>query len=278
MKDYLNDILGKIKEELEPLVQEGLCIAFSGGVDSSLLLKIACDLGKKHHKQVMAVTFHTHLHPMNDLSIAQTVAEETGAKHKVIQVNELKQVDILNNPVDRCYICKKYLFQTLVDFCTEEKIPHIVEGTNFDDLSVYRPGLKALKELKIKSPLAKCQVSKARVRELAQSLGLSVSNRPSAPCLATRLPYNSPLNMEVLRRIEEGEEFIKNLGFPVVRLRLHGEIVRLEVPFDVMPKMLTHSTEITNYLKNLGFHYVTLDLEGFRSGSMDIYLEGEGNS
>ncbi|WP_409969490.1 ATP-dependent sacrificial sulfur transferase LarE [Bengtsoniella intestinalis] len=261
-----------LRRTLHTMVAEGACIAFSGGVDSSILLQISCQEGKKLGKPVYAVTFETKLHPCADLAIAQSVAQETGAIHHVIAVNELDNPAMLQNPIDRCYQCKKYLFATLVDFAKQHHLPHIIDGTNADDLTVYRPGIKALRELGIVSPLAELGISKAQVRDLASAMGLSVSNRPSAPCLATRLPYNTPIDFDTLHQIDLGETYLKDMGFAVCRIRLHGDIARIEIPKADFPQFLAKQEPIVLHLKHLGFPYVTLDLEGFRSGSMDIHL------
>lgn len=256
---------------ISPLISDGLCVAFSGGVDSSLLLKIACDIAKKQSLQVYAVTFETKLHPHGDLDIAKKVANELGAVHHIIQVDELSNIDIQNNPIDRCYRCKKYLFQTLVEFANQNNIKNIIDGTNYDDIHEYRPGIKALNELNIISPLVKLQITKARVREMATSLGISVAKRPSAPCLATRLPYNTDIDYAVLEKIEQGETFLKTLGFHTNRIRLHGDIVRIEI-LEQFEEFIAQKDIITTYLQNLGFIYITLDIQGFRSGSMDINI------
>lgn len=262
----------RLRLKLNTLVNEGVCIAFSGGVDSSILLQIACEEGKKLDKPVYAVTFETKLHPCADLAVAQQVAQETGALHHVIAVNELDNPAILQNPIDRCYHCKRHLFSTLVDFAKAHNLPHIIDGTNADDLTVYRPGIGALKELGIVSPLAELGITKAQVRDLASALHLSVSNRPSAPCLATRLPYGTPIDFAILHRIDLGETYLKTMGFAINRLRLHGDIARIEIPVANFPDFLAKQAHIVLKLKELGFPYVTLDLEGFRSGSMDIHI------
>lgn len=265
----------QLHQKIGKLVENGLCVAFSGGVDSSLILKVACIEAKKQGKEVFAVTFETKLHPCTDIEIAEKVAKDIGAKHYVIQINELENREILKNPVDRCYICKKYLFEKLVIFAKEKGLENIIEGTNFEDLSEYRPGIKALKEIGIISPLADLKISKSRVRQYAEELGISVSNRPSAPCLATRLPYGTTIDLELLGKIDLGENYLKTLGFDVNRIRIHGDIARIEIKKSDFAKFLEKNDEIVNKLKTLGFVYITLDVEGFRSGSMDIYVKEE---
>lgn len=263
----------QLENEIAGLVEGGVCIAFSGGVDSSLILKLACEAGKKLNKQIYAVTFKTKLHPVSDVTISKKVANEMGAIHEIIQINEFENKAILKNPIDRCYQCKKSLFLNLLEFAQNHNLKYVLDGTNADDLNTYRPGVKALKELDVISPLAKLGITKSEVREYARNLNISVASRPSAPCMATRLPYNTEISFELLENIEKGEEFIKGLGIEVVRLRVHGDIVRIEVNKEDLAKLIAHGDAVISYLKSLGFVYITLDLEGFRSGSMDIYVK-----
>lgn len=258
-----------MKEHLD----EGVCVAFSGGVDSSLLLKIACEAGKDSGKQVLAVTFETRLHPHGEMEEAAEMASSFGAIHKIIQINEFADPEIMNNPTDRCYRCKKLLFRSLIEYAKEEGYRYIIDGSNFDDLKAYRPGMKALKELGIHSPLLEAEVTKETVRSLAAALGVNSSVKPSAPCLATRLPYGARLDFEVLERIDQGENFIKSLGFYNVRLRLHKDILRIEIDKKDFMKFMEQREAVILKLKESGFLYITLDLEGFRSGSMDINLK-----
>ena len=200
---------------------------------------------------------------------AQETAKEMGENNAELILNELEQADIRFNPVNRCYLCKKALFQRLKEFADSKGISLILEGTNEDDLHVYRPGLQAVRELGIISPLADAGFTKKEVRQLAAELGVSVADRPSTPCLATRLPYGAEIKAEVLEQIEKGEEFLKKEGFFQVRLRLHGEIARIEIPQKDFSEFLDKRERIAEQLKKLGFSYITLDIQGFRSGSMD---------
>ncbi len=254
-------------------VLEGIVVAFSGGVDSSLLLKTACDIGLQANRPVLAVTFETKLHPHGDLLEARKTALEFGAVHKTILIDEFTDPEIMNNPIDRCYRCKKLLFHTLIDYAKKEGYSYLVDGTNYDDLQAYRPGMKALSELGIHSPLLELKITKEQIRSLAAELFIPSSNRPSAPCLATRLPYDTPFNFELLSRLDMGEQYLKNLGFYNVRLRLHQDIIRIEIDSKEFGCLLKYKDQIINKLKELGFLYITLDLEGFRSGSMDIKLK-----
>lgn len=261
----------QLKNEFLTNIDKGICVAFSGGVDSSLLLKIASDVAKDQNKNIYAVTFDTKLHPMSDVVVSKELAKNMGVIHEVIKVDEFQNKEILNNPIDRCYQCKKYLFTKLLQFAKNNQLNYIIDGTNADDLKEYRPGLKALSELGIISPLAKFNITKKEVRKIATELNLSVASRPSSPCLATRLPYNTKITSELLQNIEKAELYIKSIGFNVVRVRIHDNIARIEILQEEFLKFLENKNNIIEHLKKLGFIYVTLDIEGFRSGSMDIH-------
>lgn len=265
-------IYEKLTLYLEQHIREGIGIAFSGGVDSSLLLKLACDVGKRTNQPILAVTFETKLHPHGDLEEAQAIATGLGAVHRTILVDEFSDPEIMHNPIDRCYRCKNLLFQTLIQHADQEGYHYLIDGTNYDDRNAYRPGMKALKELGIHSPLLELEVTKMQIRSLAADLGISSSDKPSAPCLATRLPYGTKLDFDILERIDRGEQYIRTLGFYNVRLRLHQDILRIEIDQKDFSRLLEKQDTILSRLKELGFQYITLDLEGFRSGSMDINI------
>ena len=274
MNDY-EEKKEQLRRILEQDTRENVIVAFSGGVDSSLLLKLACEAAKSRGTTVYAVTMQTKLHPVGELRAAEALAREIGAEHIAIAVDELQDAGIMQNPVDRCYRCKKCLFRRIKEKAEELKITTIIEGTNEDDLHVYRPGIRALKELGITSPLAQAGMTKEEVRRLAAEYGMSVAAKPAAPCLATRFPYGTALTYEKLDSVGRGEEFLKALGLRNVRLRVHDVIARIEVDQAEFPVVLEQKERITEHLKALGYSYVTLDLEGFRSGSMDIGLTAE---
>ena len=265
----------KLFQILDKLTKENTAVAFSGGVDSSLLLKLACLRAKKQGTYVYAIAAHTELHPSGDLEIAKRVAEESGAAFTVLKLQELKEADIVNNPVDRCYRCKKLLFKEIKRKAEELGAKILIEGTNLDDTKVYRPGLKAIEELGIKSPLKDAGFTKEQVRKLAAAYDISVADRPSTPCLATRFPYGAVLSPEKMKKVEQGEAFLRELGLYNVRLRVHGETARIEVDEKDMPKLLERRMEVVEFLKGLGYWYITLDMEGFRSGSMDIGIDNK---
>lgn len=263
----------KLQEQMLVYAQGDMLVAFSGGVDSSLILKLAVQAAAKSGHKVYGIMMHTMLHPMGEVEDARVTAEQIGAEFRVLEIDELKGADILDNPVDRCYRCKKYLFRNLIEEGEKLGVSVMMEGTNEDDLHVYRPGLRAIRELGIHSPLAEAGMTKAEVRRLAGELGVSVSNKPSMPCLATRFPYGTRISYEAMRKVDEGETFIRSLGFYNVRLRIHNDVARIEVDVNEMPHLLEHCEQIVAKLKNLGYDYITVDLEGFRSGSMDLHVK-----
>ena len=275
MKEPKTEQLEAIMDEL---TDQDMALAFSGGVDSSLLLKMAADRAAKKGTKVWAVTFNSRLHPSCDLENARKVAGELGGIHVILEIDELEMEEIRSNPVNRCYLCKRNLFRTLMAFAKEKGVEVLAEGTNEDDLHVYRPGIQAVRELGIRSPLAEAGLTKEEVRRLAAACGISAASRPSTPCMATRLPYGARLDYEILKKIEAGEEILRRMIGGNVRLRLHGQVVRIETDPERFSLALEKRAEVVRQLKELGFVYITLDLEGFRSGSMDVGLESRGES
>lgn len=273
-----------LHELMDRYTKRNAAVAFSGGADSSLLLKLAVLHAGENGTRVYAVNVSTELHPSVDAEIAERIAEETGADYISLSVSELDHAGMKSNPIDRCYRCKKYLFGKILETATQLQAEVIMEGTNTDDLLAYRPGIRAVEELRIKSPLREAGFTKEEVRRLAAEYGISAAERPAAPCLATRFPYGEELTVEKMKRVEQGEAWLKELGLYNVRLRVHSsktagkdgavcqEIVRIEVDDCYFHKILERKKEIAAYLKQLGYAYITLDLEGFRSGSMDLEI------
>lgn len=268
MEEY-REKCGILHGLLDGYTRNPAAVAFSGGADSSLLLKLAVDHGKKNGSRILAVTAVTELHPSGDIQVARQVAGEAGAVLKILEIRELDQGDIRWNPVDRCYQCKKYLFGKIIETAKSAGAATVLEGTNADDLLQYRPGLRAVEELGVKSPLKEAGFTKEEVRRLAREHGVSVSDRPSAPCLATRFPYGDELTLEKLEQVEKGEAYLRSLGLLNLRLRVHGDMARIEADGNQMGILVDRREEICRYLKGLGYGYIALDLEGFRSGSMD---------
>ena len=258
--------LEALKKELAPSAgNQKLCIAFSGGVDSALLVKLACDAGI----EVYAVTFDSVLQPIGNGAQAAAQARSYGARHEILWTDLLVDPKIRENSRERCYYCKYALFSALWDYAKKQGIHRVADGTNRDDFKEYRPGLRALKELSVESPLAKLGISKAMVREMAAGIGLDAAKRPSSPCLATRFPYGISLTEEALQRCGNGEKVLHEMGFPVVRLRVHGDLARIEVPKTDFLKAVRAAEEINGALQQFGYQYITLDLEGYRSGCFD---------
>lgn len=243
-----------------------VAVAYSGGVDSSLLLKVAYDeLGDG----VMALIAVSPLLPRSELKNAVEVAEEIGASLMQVPVGNLDDEHLVMNPKDRCYWCKLQDLGELGSKAKKLGFGTLVDGTNADDRRAPRPGLRSLEETGTRSPLAEAGLSKAEVRELARSLGLSNWNKPSNPCLASRIPYGERITAEKLDRIERAEDALRSLGFRQVRVRLHGDLARIELEQADIPSAVAIMNKVTATVKKAGFRYVTLDMEGYRSGSMD---------
>lgn len=254
-----------------PHVDEGICMAFSGGVDSSALLAAACRAARAADsgKPILAVTFATRLHPQGDTAEAEALARSLGALHRIIEIDEFSDSRIVANPKNRCYLCKSLLFRSLLQTGQEAGYTFFCEGSNVDDTKVYRPGLRAIREAGVHSPLIDCGLTKADIRKLAAEAGLSTAGKPSTPCMATRLPYDTPFDYELLDRLHQGEAWLRDLGFYNVRLRFHDPVLRIEIDKKDFNRFMEQHEGIVKAMKDLGFRYITLDLEGFRSGSMD---------
>lgn len=255
-----------------PHADEGICMAFSGGVDSSVLLAAACRAVKAagSSKPVLAVTFATRLHPHGDTAEAEALARSLGAVHQIIEIDEFSDSRILSNPKNRCYLCKSLLFRSLLQAGQDAGYTFFCEGSNVDDTKVYRPGLQAVREAGVCSPLIDCGLTKTDIRRIAAEAGLSTAAKPSTPCMATRLPYDTPFDYALLDRIHNGETWLRDLGFYNVRLRFHEPILRIEIDKTDFNQFMEKRETIIKAMKKLDFKYITLDLEGFRSGSMDI--------
>ncbi len=247
-------------------------VAYSGGVDSSLLLKVARDvLGEGN---VLAVTALSPLYPERELANAKKTAQRLGARHLLIESNELEIEGFSDNPPNRCYYCKKELFEKMVHLAKGEGIPCVVEGSTLDDEKDHRPGRIAVKELGIRSPLQEAQFTKSEIRALSKALDLQTWDKPSFACLASRFPYGREITAEALKRVAEAEEFLFGLGFKQVRVRHYGSLARIEILQDEMARLMGGPLReaVIKRLKGIGYTYVTLDLQGFRSGSMNEVL------
>lgn len=265
------DLEGKI-ERLESIIRQcqSAVIAFSGGVDSSVVCAAA---HKVLGNMAVAVTAVSSTYQPEELEVARSVAERIGIRHLTIATDELEDENFASNPPDRCYYCKGELFGKLDGIRRELGFRHILDGTNHEDLSDYRPGLRAAGEFKVVSPLALAGMTKEDARRAALAYGLPNADKPANPCLVSRIPYGARISPEKLNRIAEAERFIRSLGFKVVRLRDHGDLARIEVGKDELELAFKLRAEIVEGIKKLGYKFVTLDLEGYRSGSLNPLIE-----
>lgn len=241
-------------------------VAYSGGLDSTFLLKMAVDtLGKRN---VLAVTARSETYPYSEYKEARQLAGRIGAKHITIRTSELAIKHFKSNPVNRCYYCKKELFKKLDAIRQRRRLGYVLDGTNRDDLKDIRHGRKAARELGVRSPLLEAGINKDDIRKFSKRLKLSTWDKPSFACLASRVPFGDLITHDKLRRIERAEEYLKRYGIKQVRVRLHGHIVRIETGKGDFNKIISHSEAIIAFLKKLGLTYITMDLAGYRTGSM----------
>lgn len=246
-------------------------VAYSGGVDSTLLLKCAVDtLGVD---KVVAVTAISAISPSEDVDDARSISSDLGVRHLIIRSDEEENVEFVANTPERCYVCKRGRFERLVGLREELGLAFIVDGSNMDDAADYRPGEKALKEFNVRSPLREAGLYKSDIRELSRFLGLPTWDSPSRACLASRIPYGTKITKDRLLMVDEAERALHCYGFAQLRVRYHGDLARVEVPAAEIESVLRNRVEIVEKLKKVGFVYVTLDLEGFRSGSLNEVLK-----
>ncbi|WZL73993.1 ATP-dependent sacrificial sulfur transferase LarE [Clostridiaceae bacterium 35-E11] len=265
-----------LQEKLENLKQSisalgSMAIAFSGGVDSTFLLKIAYEiLGD----QVIAVTATSSTYPQRELKEAERYAKEIGVKHIVIESEELEIEGFSQNPIDRCYYCKNELFSKIKEVANQHGIKYVVDGSNFDDIGDFRPGMRAAKELNVVSPLKEAELTKDDIRTLSRQKNIPTWNKPSFACLSSRFPYGNEITQEKLKMVELAEQYLLDKGFRQVRVRHHGEIARIEISQEEREKFFSVQMmdQIGQTFKDIGFAYVTLDLLGYRTGSMNEVL------
>lgn len=245
-------------------------IAFSGGVDSTFLMQAAKEALED---KVLAVTIASPYIPAWEIKEAKELVKELNVKHEIVEVPVILDA-IKNNPEDRCYLCKHFVFSKIKELQKEKGFSHVIDGTNLDDTKDYRPGMRALKELDIVSPLLENNIAKDDIRRFSKELGLVTWDKPAYACLLSRIPYNQEIKVEELDRIEKAEKYLMESGFRAVRVRSHGNLARIEVPENYIFKLFNKDLlrDVSRTLKNIGFRYVTIDTEGYRTGSLNEEL------
>jgi uncharacterized protein len=258
------DKFNRLKNDLNKM--ERVIIAFSGGVDSTFLLKAASAAGLR---DVLAVTGVSESLPDEELTFAREMTSTLKINHREIITDELNNKMYADNPPDRCYYCKKELFGKLKEIAEKEKYSYILDGSNVDDSREWRPGRRAAREAGVHSPLHDAGLTKGEIRTLSRMLGLPTWDKPATPCLSSRIPYGQKITSEGLGKVYQAEQYIRQFGIKELRVRNHAEVARIEIHPDEFPVVLQDDVRerIVDHLKSLGFRYVTLDLQGFRSGS-----------
>lgn len=263
----LKNKLNKLKKILKKM--DSVLLAYSGGVDSTFLLKACRDvLGDR----VLAVTASSLTYPKQELLFSKKIARKLGAKHKIIFTQEIKNKKFSSNPLNRCYFCKRELFKELIDIAKTKKLNSVIDASNLSDKNDFRPGDKAGKELGVRSPLEEAGLTKEEIRLLSKQLGLETWDKDSLACLASRLPYNTKISPQILKTIDKAERYLINLGFNQVRVRHYNNLCRIEVAKRDINRILSKREEVCKKFKTLGYNYVTVDLEGYRTGSLNEAL------
>jgi uncharacterized protein len=267
-EEFLPMSAPKFKNLIEILTDmQSAVLAYSGGVDSTFLLKALQISGIK----ILAVTAVSETTPSIDFLTAKKMTSEFGIEHRVIKTEELSIEEFVNNTPDRCFFCKDELFKKLSDIASSEGYRCVLDGSNVDDTSDFRPGRIAATKYNVRSPLIEAGITKEEVRKLSRQLGLSTWDKPSSPCLSSRFPYGQRITKEALQRVEKAEDFLRSLGFHEIRVRDHNGIARIEVGEDEIELLLMPEKRkiISETLKSLGYKFISVDLDGYKTGSMN---------
>jgi uncharacterized protein len=252
-------------------------VAYSGGVDSAFLLKVAVDVLGNDAYGVLAVS---PTYPSREYDKAKDLANKIGAKLRIINTREIENEDFVNNPVNRCYFCKSELFNEITRIAKKENLKNMVDGSNYDDLGDHRPGKKALQELNVRSPLQEAELTKNEIRELSKRFGLPTWNKEELACLSSRFPYGEKIEIDKLRMVDQAENFLRDLGFRNIRARHQGKTMKIEVAPQDIKRFFDDDIrqKVISEIKNIGYTYVTVDLEGYRRGSLNEAVSTKPNT